>query len=229
MRFLLLFFFGSIYSFFPVLGQDDSQFATVTVLVTDYENNLKRGEQILFKGSKTGKVYRGISDENGKFEIQLPAGDTYLIKIKSIGKAKDYNKLSIPQLKEGEVFTLSQLTIKFEQPKVFTLDNVHFESGKSTIKKGSYEELNELVEFLELKGEVIIEISGHTDHVGEKQDNLKLSKMRADAVKSYLISKGIVSNRVVAKGYGEDQPVDTNNTAEGRQNNRRTEVRILKE
>lgn len=216
---------------YSLLGQDttSSQLATIHVLVTDFENNSKKGEQLLFEGLNSGIVYKGISDEDGKFDIQLQCGDTYLIKIKSIGEAQDNNKLSIPALNDGESYSPMLLTIKFEPPKFFTLDNVHFDSGKPTLKKSSYTELNELLEFMTLKEDIFVEIAGHTDNVGDKAANLKLSQARADAVRNYLISNGIESNRIISKGYGEDYPMDTNNTAEGRQNNRRTEVRIIKE
>ena len=216
---------------YSLLGQDttSSQLATIHVLVIDFENNSKKGEQLLFEGLSSGSVYKGISDKDGKFDIQLQGGDTYLIKIKSIGEAQDYNKLSIPALNEGESYSPILLTIKFELPKIFTLDNVHFDSGKPTFKKSSYTELNELLEFMTLKEDIVVEIAGHTDNVGDKAANLKLSQARADAVRNFLISNGIVSNRIISKGYGEDSPIDTNNTAKGRQNNRRTEVRIIKE
>ncbi len=206
-----------------------SPLASIHVLVTDFKNNSKQGEQLLFEGMNSGKIFKRISDQDGQFDIQLPGGDTYLIKIKSIGEAKDYEKVSIPALKKGEYYRPMQLTVKFEPPKVFTLNNVHFDSGKSTLKQSSYTELNELLEFMQLKSSVVIEIRGHTDNVGEPDSNLKLSQARAEAVKSFLVSKGIAPGRIIAKGYGEDDPIDTNNTPEGRQNNRRTEVKIIKE
>ncbi len=208
---------------------DSSQLATIQILVTDFENNTKKGEQILFEGMNSKIVYKGISDEEGKFDIKLPGGDTYLIKIKSVGKARDYNKLGIPALGEGQSYPPSQLTVKFDLPKTFTLDNVHFDSGKPTLKKNSYPELKELLEFMTLKNDIVIEIAGHTDNIGDNESNLKLSQERADAVRNYLISNKIASNRVSAKGYGEENPTDTNSTEEGRQNNRRTEVRIIRE
>ncbi len=71
-----------------------------------------------------------------------------------------------------------------------------------------------------------IELSGHTDNTGSAQNNLKLSQDRAEAVVNYLSSKGVSKDRITAKGYGSDRPVDSNNTATGRQNNRRTEFEI---
>jgi len=89
--------------------------------------------------------------------------------------------------------------------------------------------LNDLVEVMKLKPAMVIEIGGHTDNTGSKEINLKLSQGRADAVRNYLIQKGIPATRVTAKGYGDTQPVADNSTDEGRTKNRRTEVTVIKE
>jgi OmpA-OmpF porin, OOP family len=214
-----------------VCGQDTivPGYTTVQVLVTDFNNNSKKGELIIFEGLNTQNTYQGISNAEGKFEIQLKINETYLIKIQSIGKAEEYSKFTIPDLNEGEYFAPMQVTIQFEPPRTYTLENVHFESGKSTLLKSSFEELENLFQFMNLKKDIIIEIGGHTDNIGNDESNLKLSEARAETVKNYLISKGISPNRIVSKGYGENHPIDTNSTPEGRQNNRRTEVRILDE
>jgi outer membrane protein OmpA-like peptidoglycan-associated protein len=72
-----------------------------------------------------------------------------------------------------------------------------------------------------------IELGSHTDSKGSDEYNMRLSENRSKSVVDYLISKGISSSRLVAKGYGETKPIDTNDTEEGRQNNRRTEFKIL--
>jgi OmpA-OmpF porin, OOP family len=214
-----------------VCGQDTivPGYTTVQVLVTDFNNNSRKGELIIFEGLNTQNTYQGISNAEGKFEIQLKINETYLIKIQSIGKAEEYSKFTIPDLNEGEYFAPMQVTIQFEPPRTYTLENVHFESGKSTLLKSSFEELENLLKFMNLKKDIIIEIGGHTDNIGDDESNLKLSEARAETVKNYLVSKGISPNRIVSKGYGENHPIDTNSTPEGRQNNRRTEVRILDE
>jgi outer membrane protein OmpA-like peptidoglycan-associated protein len=87
--------------------------------------------------------------------------------------------------------------------------------------------LEELVNYLKNKDGIRVEIAGHTDNVGNDADNTKLSQQRAETIRNYLIKKGISPTRVVAKGYGAAEPVADNDTDEGRQLNRRTEVRIL--
>ncbi|MCH7535192.1 MAG: OmpA family protein, partial [Bacteroidetes bacterium] len=136
--------------------------------------------------------------------------------------------LTVPKLKPGEFFTEASINIQLETARSFTLDDVRFDTGKSTIKSSSYKILNELLTYLKLKNDIRIEIGGHTDNVGDDASNMKLSQDRAESVMKYLISKGIAANRLTAVGYGEEIPVNTNSTSEGRQMNRRTEVRILK-
>ena len=75
---------------------------------------------------------------------------------------------------------------------------------------------------------MVIEISGHTDNVGDVEVNQRLSESRAKAVRAYLLKKGISGERVRAVGHGESQPIASNDTDEGKQKNRRTEVRILR-
>ena len=82
---------------------------------------------------------------------------------------------------------------------------------------------------MKLKNTLVIEVAGHTDNIGSDESNKKLSKARADAVKQYLIGKGIAATRISTQGYGADRPVALNDSDSNRQLNRRTEVRIIKE
>lgn len=200
--------------------------AQIMAVVTNFKDVPQQGEQILFINQKTGKTLKGISDENGRFNIKLAGPAIYEIKIQTIGDDQDYSTIEIPKLGPGEGYGKMKLTIKFELPKTFTLDNVLFDTGKSTLKSSSFTELNEVVEVMKLKKKMNIEVAGHTDDVGSDASNMTLSQARADAVRNYLISKGIEANRIIAVGYGETQPVADNTTEEGRKQNRRTEVRI---
>jgi len=201
----------------------------VNVSVTNYSGKVLVGEQIWFKSVKTKKVYKGTSDENGHIAMELLGPDNYFIMVKSVGDAQDYSKLILPTLDKGRVYGTFDITVEIDPAKEFTLDHVYFETGKSILKSDSYQELDELQEYLSIKENTVIEIGGHTDNVGETDANLKLSKNRAASVKSYLIKKGIKADRVLAKGYGESDPIADNNTENGRKLNRRTEVRIISE
>ncbi len=102
-----------------------------------------------------------------------------------------------------------------------------FVTGKTVLQKESTSELNELAEAMAFNESLTIEISGYTDNVGDEAANQKLSEARANAVRSFLVGKGINSSRIKAIGYGETRPIADNETPEGRQKNRRTQVRIL--
>ncbi|MGQ0623026.1 MAG: OmpA family protein [Panacagrimonas sp.] len=109
---------------------------------------------------------------------------------------------------------------------VVTLGDVLFSTGRSDLKGGATSNLGKLVTFLNEYPDRTVTIEGHTDDVGSDDSNLGLSTRRADAVKSYLVNQGVASARLVASGKGEGSPVAGNDSATGRQQNRRVEVII---
>jgi outer membrane protein OmpA-like peptidoglycan-associated protein len=213
------------------IAQNDtslSKLATVNVIVTDMKGKPSKGEQILFRGNTDQKTFSGYSDIAGKFSLRLPVGDSYTVKVKSLTDTTKYGIVNIPAPGPGEFYTEPfKVNVKFEPAKTYTLDNVHFDFGKATLRPESFAELEELVSYLKNKDNIKVEIAGHTDNVGTDADNLKLSQQRAEAIRNYVVKKGIAPVRILAKGYGASQPVADNDTDEGRQLNRRTEVRIL--
>lgn len=204
-----------------------SKAAVVEGVISDFDKHIKVGEVIIFENTKSKKAIQVVSDDNGKFTVNLPYSQTFMIKVKGFNDEQDYTELSIPALEANQTGLFYNVDIMIELPVVFTLDNVYFETGSATLTSESYPELNKLLDFMKTRKLTVIEIAGHTDNVGEDDANLVLSQKRAESVRNFLISKGIDTKRVVAKGYGEKQPVATNETSEGRQTNRRTEVRIL--
>ncbi|MFN7145487.1 MAG: OmpA family protein, partial [Myxococcota bacterium] len=111
------------------------------------------------------------------------------------------------------------------------LDKIYFDTNKATIKKVSYGLLDEIAAVIQKNPDIrVIEVSGHTDTVGNDTFNLNLSQSRASAVVKYLVEKGGVDpSRLVARGYGETRPVDSNDTEAGRAMNRRVEFNILEQ
>ena len=107
----------------------------------------------------------------------------------------------------------------FEQ----ALHGINFETGKEVIKSSSHSILDNVVSILKTHDDYNIEIHGHTDNVGNEEENKALSANRAKAVKEYLTSKGIAESRITTFGHGQTQPVSTNETSEGRSDNRRVE------
>ncbi|RME20462.1 MAG: OmpA family protein [Deltaproteobacteria bacterium] len=114
--------------------------------------------------------------------------------------------------------------------EVVILDKVYFDTDQATIKRSSYPILNDVAEVLKKYPDIkLVEIQGHTDSQASDEYNLDLSQRRAEAVRQYLIDKGVEPERLVAKGYGESQPIDTNDTAEGRARNRRVQFLIVEQ
>ena len=106
-----------------------------------------------------------------------------------------------------------------------TLD-VEFDFDKSTIKKGYYQDIDNLAQVMKDYPDLNVVIEGHTDSVGTAAYNKKLSQRRAEAVKKYMVEKGIDENRLKAQGFGEEKPIASNKTKEGRQQNRRVEAAV---
>jgi outer membrane protein OmpA-like peptidoglycan-associated protein len=138
----------------------------------------------------------------------------------------DYDIVAID--KEEGAFSY-QITLKYEAPKTFDLKGLQFDSGSANIKPASVGRVNNLFTALKEIPTLEIEIVGHTDNVGKPEENQKLSEARANAVKDYLVKKGIAANRITTKGFGDTQPVSSNTTDKGRADNRRIAVNITKE
>lgn len=210
--------------------QDGSQAkdAPVDVTISDFKKNLLANEIVVFRSQLTHKEYQGLSQENGKFSLRLPAGDKYDIFILGFKDSVSNITLDIPALGPKQSYKTAQKVDLFHQAsKTFVLEDVNFETGKADLKVESFPVLDELVAYLNRKDDERIEIGGHTDNVGKPAANILLSMDRAKSVMAYLITKGIDNSRLTAKGYGSAVPVASNASAEGKAMNRRTEVKIL--
>ncbi|HEY5535020.1 MAG TPA: SBBP repeat-containing protein [Ignavibacteria bacterium] len=173
----------------------------------------------------------GITSD-GYYCIVLPSGRTYSYYIDS----KDFYPSSrivdfslpnqLPNYKDN-ITLVSYEEMKEKQTSV-RINNIFFDFNESKLKSESFLELDRLYKFLSENTDISVEISGHTDNVGSDEYNITLSNARANAVKDYLVSKGINANKITSKGYGKSKPVATNDTDEGRQLNRRVEFKILK-
>jgi OOP family OmpA-OmpF porin len=104
-------------------------------------------------------------------------------------------------------------------------NKIKFESGKAKLKSSSSGELDEILNGLNTQPDLKLEIQGHTDIRGARDYNLALSQKRADAVKTYLVSRNVDPSRLTVRGFGPDRPIAGNDTAAGRAANRRVEVK----
>lgn len=129
-------------------------------------------------------------------------------------------KIPAPQVTEKVIVTEEDRKVVAEAIK-----NLEFDLGKATIRSKSYATLNRVAALLVQKN-FSLKLAGHTDITGSRALNLRLSKERAESVKAYLVSQGANASRIEATGYGPDQPIATNKTAAGRQQNRRVEFTL---
>ena len=151
-------------------------------------------------------------------------------------KSKGFGKIALSTLAVvtifGGLYWLYKKYSKPEEKKVLkdAYDNLTFDSGKATIQPSSFPFLDEIVNIFNLKEakDWKLSIAGHTDNQGSKELNNKLSLDRANAVKSYLVSRGIEPLRITAEGFGFSKPIADNTTPEGREKNRRVEFSINK-
>ncbi|MBN2746058.1 MAG: OmpA family protein [Bacteroidales bacterium] len=163
----------------------------------------------------------------GKYLVSLPGGKNYAITVNSdqclfysdnvdLSANTGYNEV-VKDIQLKKIAVGSSVVLK----------NIFFDSGKSTLKPESEKELENLLKLLNEIPTLKIEISGHTDNVGSATFNKNLSEKRAKAVVDYLVGKGVNADRLTFVGYGFDQPKASNDTPEGRQENRRTEFKVL--
>lgn len=177
----------------------------------------------------TGKVIETFTTNSatGKFLLSLNSGKNYGIAVKATGYLFHSENFDIPLYGD---YNLVDKEIELKNIAVgskIALRNIFFATGSATLTNASNAELDRLVSLLKDVPKLKIEISGHTDNVGSESMNQKLSEDRAASVVAYLVAKGIDKSRLTSKGYGSLKPVATNNSAEGRQQNRRTEFEIL--
>ena len=167
------------------------------------------------------------SDENGYYHVYLPEEGEYFFHAIREGFINLNDSLTIENYNSRENLMKNLYMIPIEVGVTVRLNKIFFDFDKTVLRPESFPELNRVVAFLNENQSTKIEIGGHTDSMGTIEYNDTLSQGRADAVREYLVHEGIRDNRVVAVGYGENNPEATNQTDEGRQTNRRVEFKVL--
>lgn len=162
----------------------------------------------------------------GKYLVTLPDGRNYGIAVTAPGYMFHSENFDIPPTNGFQEIIKDVELLKVAVGNKVILKNIFFDFDKATLRSESVNELERLIKFLNDNPKVKIEIGGHTDSYGSDEYNIKLSQSRCESVVTYLIAHGIAKERLRAKGYGETKPIDTNETPEGRQMNRRTEFEI---
>jgi outer membrane protein OmpA-like peptidoglycan-associated protein/Tol biopolymer transport system component len=181
--------------------------------------DIEKGEQITSLSS---------DEKNGDFLMTVTADKEYGFNVIKDGYSiysQNYSFAANESNTEPQKIEIKLMPL--ESGTKFQLRNVFFETGKFELKSTSTNELNYIVDILKSNPTLKMQVSGHTDNVGNEANNQLLSDNRAKSVMNYLISKGITADRLSAKGYGSSKPITANDSEEGRAKNRRTEIEIL--
>ncbi|MBK9799966.1 MAG: OmpA family protein [Bacteroidetes bacterium] len=179
---------------------------------------------------ETSKVVADMYSNSitGEYLVCLPANKNYAFTASRNGYLFYSENFSLKENKnQGEPYLIDIAMKPIKAGEKVVLKNIFFETGKYNLKDESKSELNKLGDFLNLNPKVKIEVSGHTDNVGDDKMNQTLSLNRAKSVYDYLLNNGIAAERLTYKGYGETQPVESNDTDKGRAANRRTEFKVV--
>jgi outer membrane protein OmpA-like peptidoglycan-associated protein len=217
-------------NFIPSLLQTGPSLTLLKGTITDEVTGKPLESKIIIKDIEKNEVITSINSnsETGKYLVSLPSNKKYSITVNSDGYLFQSVNVNIPPLSKGYQEIIKDIQLKkIEIGKKIVLNNIFYDFDKSTLRQESISELDRMVLLMTQNPSIKIELSSHTDNVGSDEYNVTLSQARAQSVVDYLIAKGISKERLVAKGYGKSMPIATNDTDEGRQQNRRTEFKIL--
>jgi OmpA-OmpF porin, OOP family len=222
MRKISLLFLLVVYS---VYGWSQSDELLAEGKVTDSRTGKGLKANIRYSSIPTGSIFGRFNDSTFSFNIFGTA------KYQITAEAQGYNPSTVivdPKdlNTEHKVLRDIRLTPKGE---TIILDHLIFAQGKSLIDPKSYSELDEVVQMMKENSKIEIRLEGHTDNVGNSKANLELSQKRVDAVKRYMVDKGISKGRIETKAFGGSQPLRNEMTPEARAANRRVEMRILRD
>jgi len=198
-------------------------------IVRDKETRQVMQSKILVTDLNTDKKqFNDFTSENGDFLAIMPIGSSYALNVSSEGYLFYSENFELGADHKDQPFLIEVFLEKIKTGSNVTLKNIFFETNKYQLLPTSIGELGALIDLLTQNKEIVIEIQGHTDNVGDDKANEKLSLLRAKAVYDYLLEHKLPPDRLSFKGYGEAKPIADNQTEAGRKLNRRTSFMIIK-
>ena len=212
------------------ITHNDPRF-TLTGNVVNKNNNAPEGnvEVTATNITKNSNSMEQSKNGDGSFSIQLDAASEFTVVGKKSSYLSNIEKVSTIGLNRSTTLYL-KLELNVQEvtaSKNIVLNNINFESGKTLLNVLSSNDLERLVLFLRDNPSLKLEIQGHTDNSGTVTGNNKLSQARANSIVAFLIGKGIDKNRLIAKGFGSSVPIASNDTPEGKAQNRRVEMKLV--
>jgi len=249
----------SYYNELQLIEEVDESLLTISIFGQVYKKlpgDYSNGMNIFIIDEEGNIIGRAKTDKDGKFVFEkLSPDEVYLFKLeedddmnvilldengKVIDAAKKFgkNKYSYKRLSSDKtiITLINEIdeVIKIAENENFIISKILYDYDSFEINEASKKELNKLITILQKNKEIGVELSSHTDDIGSEKFNLTLSQKRAEAAVSYILSKGIAKNKIIAKGYGKAQPIAPNklpngdDNPEGRAKNRRTEFKVIK-
>ena len=185
--------------------------------------------QVTIINIATGDTIRQVHSNKatGKFLLSLPINQDYVAFVETPGYLFYSKSFRLTTVEGTQYFDLEIPLQPIQVGATIILNNIFFETGKYELLPTSFIELERVVTFMQKNARLRVQLRGHTDSVGSDTDNLKLSQSRANAVREYLLTKGIENSRIESVGFGETIPIADNSTENGRALNRRTEFKII--
>lgn len=212
--------------FHHIQGVDTARLGMVpvpvyTCIVKDAKSGMNIAASLQFNDAQTGENVQVIQTADGISNITLPLGKQYVVHLEAI----DHFALTktVDDIYGQDTFLLEPIIKK----RAIILHNLFFATNETTILPQSESGLQDLYDLLNENQAIRIRITGHTDNVGSDEANQILSEGRANSVRQAMIDRGIEGSRIETEGKGETEPIDTNETEEGRANNRRVEFVVL--
>ena len=196
--------------------------------VFDKKTNIGIAAEVELTSIEDGiKVSSVQSDKDGNYLITLPFGNKYAFDVTKKGYLLFSETYAMVDIQIDTPIYINIPLQPIEKGSSIILKNIFFETKKADLQKTSFIELDKVVKLMVENSNMVIQISGHTDNVGQVKDNLLLSNNRAKSVTNYLLQNGIAAKRLIAKGFGSAKPIEKNTTDNGRAKNRRTELIVI--
>jgi outer membrane protein OmpA-like peptidoglycan-associated protein len=201
--------------------------AVVVFKITDDKMVPEEGAVVRLENLADKTVLIDTADIDGNSEFLLKKGSSHILTVEKLSMKFEFGQFDIPK-KDGKFEMEENLQIKVitQYKRTYRLD-VHFAPNRSDLYPAAKKEVDNLLKEMQKNPTMKVEVGGHTDNVGDDKLNMQVSQRRANAIKSYLVEQGVAEKRIVAKGYGETAPVGDNATEDGRNRNRRIEIRMF--
>lgn len=199
---------------------------TLTGKITDSKTGTPLSAKLDLYNLKTNKLVGSVnSDADGNYSLSIPNIESFSVSVsadKYLFLTENFD-IDFTNFENTKDFALQPLEVGAS----IILKNIFFDTGKSDLRPESYTEIDRLIFVMMQNPTLRVKISGHTDNTGTVAFNNQLSKDRAQSVVDYMVSKGIKKERLMSEGFGSSKPIDTNDTEEGKQNNRRVEAEVF--